>query len=362
MDPTLLSISVTALLLLIGIVWACAVFTNAIEWLGVRLKLSEGAVGSLLAAVGTALPETIVPIVAILSGVLGWGNVSAEAGHEIGIGAILGAPFMLGTLAFFVSGFAVLIYALFKKRGLHMTLNEPLFLRDMKYFFPAFGAAISAAFLPPELGWARYAIAVGLLIWYGIYAFRTLALPHETEQHPEAATDSFDPEDVEPGHDEPLWFAPKHAEPPMSRIMLQTAVGLGGIVLLAHSFVDTIHAGSELLHIPAMVLSLIIVPIATELPEKFNSVIWLGKEKDTLALGNITGAMVFQSTIPTAIGVAFTPWFIESFTLTSVVLCLVSSALISTLVFLTRAHITPWIFLTGGVFYAYFVYQVFTTH
>ena len=48
-----------------------------------------------------------------------------------------------------------------------------------------------------------------------------------------------------------------------------------------------------------------IAPIATELPEKFNSVIWVRQGKDTLAMGNITGAMVFQSTIPTVVALLF---------------------------------------------------------
>ena len=48
-----------------------------------------------------------------------------------------------------------------------------------------------------------------------------------------------------------------------------------------------------------------IAPIATELPEKFNSVIWIRQGKDTLAMGNITGAMVFQSTIPTVVALLF---------------------------------------------------------
>src|SRR5665647_3849985 len=34
---------------------------------------------------------------------------------------------------------------------------------------------------------------------------------------------------------------------------------------------------------------------------------WVRQEKDTLALGNITGAMVFQTCIPVAFGIAFTP-------------------------------------------------------
>src|SRR5215216_4972529 len=67
-------------------------FTNAVEWLGQRLNLGEGAVGALLAAVGTALPESVIPIVALLSG-------GGEEATEIAIGAIVGAPFLLGTLA-----------------------------------------------------------------------------------------------------------------------------------------------------------------------------------------------------------------------------------------------------------------------
>src|SRR5437870_8331393 len=69
------------------ILLSAELFTNGIEWVGESFGLSEGAVGSVLAAVGTALPETLLPLVAIL---LGHGT----SGEDIGIGAILGAPFM----------------------------------------------------------------------------------------------------------------------------------------------------------------------------------------------------------------------------------------------------------------------------
>src|SRR4026207_2577305 len=108
-------------------------FTNGIEWFGRKLELAEGAVGSVLAAVGTALPETMIPIIAILSGggasaARGAGAVTglpgtvtpvvailsgggSSASHGVGVGAILGAPFMLSTLAMFVTGVAVLYVA-----------------------------------------------------------------------------------------------------------------------------------------------------------------------------------------------------------------------------------------------------------
>src|SRR5688500_17697383 len=74
------------------IVFGALVFTNAVEWLGNRLDLGAGAVGALLAAVGTALPESVIPVVALLSG-------GGEEKVEIAIGAIIGAPFMLATVA-----------------------------------------------------------------------------------------------------------------------------------------------------------------------------------------------------------------------------------------------------------------------
>ena len=82
--------SVVLLALSFAVILAGALlFTNAVEWIGHRLKVGEGAVGSILAAVGTAMPETLIAIVALLG--------SADGGSEdVAIGAIVGAPFLLG--------------------------------------------------------------------------------------------------------------------------------------------------------------------------------------------------------------------------------------------------------------------------
>src|SRR3990167_1567915 len=92
------------------ILFGAELFTNGIEWFGRKLELAEGAVGSVLAAVGTALPETMIPIIAI-------GFATSEASDAIGVGAILGAPFMLATLAMFVTGVAVLVQARRRPKG-----------------------------------------------------------------------------------------------------------------------------------------------------------------------------------------------------------------------------------------------------
>src|SRR5665811_1932480 len=95
---------VVLLLALVIILSGAELFTNSIEWFGRKLDLAEGAVGSVLAAVGTALPETMIPIIAIVF-------ATGASSNEVGIGAVLGAPFMLATLAMFVTGVAVLVVA-----------------------------------------------------------------------------------------------------------------------------------------------------------------------------------------------------------------------------------------------------------
>ena len=129
------------LLIALGIILLGAtVFTNGLEWFGKKMKLSDGAVGSVFAAIGTALPETLVPIVAIMFG-------TSEAGHKIGVGAIIGAPFMLGTLAFFISGVAVIWNR--KKRDDYpvMRVDTTVMRRDMEYFLILYAVAIGASFL-----------------------------------------------------------------------------------------------------------------------------------------------------------------------------------------------------------------------
>jgi len=122
---------------LLVILVGAELFTNGVEWVGTGLGLSEGMVGSVLAAVGTALPETILPIVAILGG--------HAAGEDIGIGAILGAPFMLTTLAMFALGLTVVIVAARGGRGLELEHDPGILAGDLSYFLVMYAFALLAA-------------------------------------------------------------------------------------------------------------------------------------------------------------------------------------------------------------------------
>ncbi|MEQ1562068.1 MAG: sodium:calcium antiporter, partial [Nitrospiraceae bacterium] len=106
---------------------ACTLFTNAIEWLGKRFDLSEGAVGGVLAAIGTTLPETSIPIIAIFFG-------ASRAEAEVGLGAILGAPFMLSTLVIPILAILLVVYASFGKRTAVFKLNYPDVKGDLSFF------------------------------------------------------------------------------------------------------------------------------------------------------------------------------------------------------------------------------------
>jgi cation:H+ antiporter len=268
-------------------------FTNGIEWVGHKLGLAEGAVGSVLAAVGTALPETMIPIVAILFG-------SGHASDEVGIGAILGAPFMLATLAMFVTGAAVLWQARTREAGDRMPLDGRVLRADITTFAVTYGVAIAAAlFLPSEPTWPKILVAIVLV---GIYAWYV-------KGHFEADP-TVDVEDLAPlrfhRFDAGRTVVPD-GSPRLRIVNIQVLVALGLIVAGAVAFVDAVGHVATALGVSQVLLALVIAPIATELPEKFNSIIWVRQGKDTLAMGNITGAMVFQAAIPTSIALLFAP-------------------------------------------------------
>jgi cation:H+ antiporter len=118
--------------------------------------------------------------------------------------------------------------------------------------------------------------------------------------------------------------------------------------------VDAVEHAAEFAGLPAGLVALVLAPLATELPEKINSVIWVRDGKDTLALGNITGAMVFQSTVPVTFGVLFTRWELEPLNLFSVVLALVSGGFVY-VVLRRRKALRSWQLMVGGAFYLVFL-------
>ncbi len=281
---------IVLIIALFVILLGAELFTNGIEWFGRKLQLAEGAVGSVLAAVGTALPETMIPIIAILF-------ATGEAANQVGVGAILGAPFMLSTLAMFVTGVAVLISARRRPAGDVMPVDTRVLAHDMRYFAVAYAIAIGAAFLPIEPDWPKWVVAavlLGIYAWYVKGHFAEAAAEEESELAPLRFRR------LDRGN-----HAVSPHVPRLRLVNLQVLAALGLIIVGAVFFVDAVEHIASTFGVDEALLALVIAPIATELPEKFNSIIWIRQGKDTLAMGNITGAMVFQSTIPTIVALLF---------------------------------------------------------
>jgi cation:H+ antiporter len=360
------------IVLLIGslaiILVAAELFTNGIEWFGHKLNLAEGAVGSVLAAVATAMPETLIPVIAILGPVL-LGGVATESSQAVGVGAILGAPFMLSTLAMFVTGTAIVIYARRGRRTTDMRINTGILGRDVMFFIVGYGVAIGTAFLPQEVAWLKWVAAAFLFVLYAVYVrlhFTDTAEESNAEElnrlHLTRVPALSGPRMLEidalPGA-----HSVTGGEPRMAIVVGQVVLALGLIIVGAQIFVGAVEHLSTVIGLDPTILALIIAPIATELPEKFNSVLWVRNGKDTLAMGNITGAMVFQSCLPTVLGLLFTSWTFSSDS--AIHFASAGVAFVATILIfggmILRGRLSAWALLMGGPLYLVYIYLALFT-
>jgi cation:H+ antiporter len=327
------------LAMLIVILAASEIFVNALEHLGERLKISEGVTGSLFAAVGTALPETIVPLIAVFAG-----TENQKINEEIGVGAILGAPLMLSTLAM-----GLLAIATVRDRGLGGAFRpEPTGIRrDLNFFLLAFVLALLALLIPHQIDVVRVSISLGLVLVYFIYVLLTLRASEKL---------------VEDGHGtearKPMFLTRIGLPDALPIVVLQIAIGVILLVAGAKGFIHGVEGVAASFGVSALLVSLLIVPIATELPEKVNSVLWIRRRKDTLAFGNLTGAMVFQGSLLPAMGVMLTPWEPRVEVFAGVIITLVAALWLRYAI--TGGGLRVWHVAVNGVLYLVFLAITFS--
>lgn len=320
-------------IMLLVILVAAEVFTNALEHLGEKLKISEGVTGSLFAAVGTALPETSVPLLALLAG-----TQNAQTNEEIGVGAILGAPLMLGTLSISLMAFAVLA-----KRGWKGSFHPERtgLTRDLDFFIVAFAFATIALYVPHDQNVIRAGIGFCMVLIYFVYIMLTIRASKGLvdEGHATAAESH-------------MYLCRIGLPNNVPVIVLQLLLGLGLLIGGAKGFIHGVEAAAQLIGISTLLLSLLIIPIATELPEKVNSFLWVRRRKDTLAFGNITGAMVFQGTLLPAIGIMLTPWEPRKEVIAGIIITLIAAIWLRVL--MKRGGIKVWhLWVNGGLYLTY---------
>ncbi len=316
--------------MLLVILAASEIFVNALEHLGERLKISEGVTGSLFAAVGTAMPETMVPLIALFAG-----TENQAINEEIGVGAILGAPLMLVTLAM-----GLLAIATIRQRGPRGEFTPEItgIRRDLNFFLVAFGAATLALFVPHHLAVVRVAISSVLVLSYFVYIMLTLRASEQLVQ---------DGHGTEAGN---LMLLNRVGLPNnLFVVVLQIALGVILLIAGAKGFIFGVEHLATAFGVSALLVSLLVVPIATELPEKVNSVLWIRRRKDTLAFGNLTGAMVFQGSLLPAIGVMLTPWEPRHEVFAGVIITLAGALWLRYVI--SRGGLQVWHTMVNGVLY-----------
>ena len=271
----------------VAIYLACEFFVNGVEWVGHRLKIGQTATGTILAAFGTALPESVVTFVAVVFG--------ANAGEkDIGVGAALGGPLALSTLAYSVVGLTLL-----GSRHLRIRPKKTLNVdarrlgRDQAWFLGIFVFKIGLGLVAFS---GKSWLGLLFLAAYGLYVLKELR----------GADATSDADDLEP-----LKCAPKNASPSLILAGLQTLAALLVIFIASRVFVSQLGAIGGWLGLAPQLVALLLSPVATEMPETMNAIIWVRQGKERLALANISGAMMIQATIPSALGLFFTPWLLQ---------------------------------------------------
>jgi cation:H+ antiporter len=249
---------------------------------------------------------------------------------------------MLATLSI-----CLMAVSVWRRRGTqgHLRPERTGLARDLNFFIIAFSFAAIAMFVPHSLSVVRYGLGFCMVLIYFVYVMLTLR-----------ASKSL----VEDGHATEAggeMFLCKLGLPNnMVVISVQLFLGLALLVAGAKGFIGGVEEASHLLGISALLLSLLIIPIATELPEKVNSILWIRKGKDTLAFGNITGAMVFQGTLLPAIGIMLTPWEPRREVLLGIVLTLVAAIWLRYLV--QKGGLRVWHLLVNGAIYVTYLFLV----
>jgi cation:H+ antiporter len=279
------------------------------------------------------MPETLIAIVALLS--------TNERSEDVAVGAIVGAPFLLATLAMGLVGLFAYLYRDKRDQGVQLNVHRPTLERDLLFFLVLFAIAGGLAWGPPAA--VRIPVGVAFLVAYLFYIRLTLKGGGEVQSE-----ESLNPLIFERRGE-------RREDPALALCVLQLLVGLGAMVGGAHLFVEELLNLAESIGVEPLVLALILAPLATELPEKVNSFFWVREGKDALALGNISGAMVFQSMVPVGIGLIFTDWELNWHAVLSIGLGLAGGLLAYESLHLARRFKLPAVVGWFGLYAAFIV-------
>ena len=302
---------------------------------GPHLKLGSSFVGAILSPLFTSLPELIVILIAIFSNL-------GKTGPEIGIGTIYGETFMASSLSYGLVGIAVLMGYLAKKRTSSTMVIDKTLALPYIFIIVLFPLTLIPGFV--HISWLKYGFGLFFLAAFVVYMIlmyrrRAAELMEESD---ELTLGRFGPKT--------LSFQRMAAA---AQIIAAAVLLYFGSRLLVSS-VAAIAAG---INASPLGLAMVIIPIATVIPETITALIWGYRGKDTLSVGSLVGEKILFATFYPALGLFLTSWALNFDTVFSVICTTVVSLILLVLILKKRL---PWYgLLFGLVFFIIFAVIIF---
>ncbi|MGC9226792.1 sodium:calcium antiporter [Caldivirga sp.] len=308
-------------------------FTNALEYIGGRSRIGESFVGAVISPIFTSTPELIVFAVALYL-------YGGESGQDIGIGTVMGEPFMISTVVFPLIFLFVFIGKFLGTRDdVVLEVNKELIIPYL-----LFTALYPTILLPALISSVivKWTVALLLILTYIIYvkimySFQGLAIEDYEEPYLSLVVNIH-------GYRHALAFT-------------QVVLALITLIIGSRLMVYAIDEAARLLSIDALSLTIVVVPLATVLPESITAVIWVLKNRDTMAVAALVGEKVLYSTIYPALGLLLTHWRLTLGALVSVIMVEVISIII--IYHIVRRRLTPDVAILGLIGYVVYVMLVF---
>ena len=306
------------------------IFVNGLEYAQHRMKWTETFTGSIISPVFTSFPELIVILVAIFA-------VGKSSGDQIGIGTIFGEPFMASSPAYSAVLAAVVIaYVRKRRKDMSMHLDRDLFLPFL------FTAIIFPVLVIPVFFFNRAVqdiTGTALILLYILYFIISARKRMSLEEN-------------EGGN---LLLA--GIVKPWIGSVIQISLSALGLYAGSVILVSSIENIATLYSISPLSLAILIVPVATILPETMSAFIWAYKGKDTTAIASLVGEKVIFTTLFPGIVLLIIPWEVGTASYFSVLATVAVSAVYLPMVI--RRKIPGYALSAGVIFFILFVYFVF---
>ena len=305
---------------------ASMLFVNAIEYAGCMFELGSSFVGAIVSPLFTSLPEMIVFLVAVFV-------VKAES---VGVGTIFGQPFMASSLSYGLVGIAVLLgYKRGRRKDLKLKVDRSLAIpfAFVTFLFPL-------TILPAFLGHHRL---FGLLFLASYLMYVWTMTRRGGEEILEDAND--------------LYICPNY---PKLGITIQLICAVILLYIGSEWLVESVKVIAKELGMSELGLSLIIVPIATAIPETASAIIWGYGGRDTLSLGSLVGEKILYSTFYPGIGLLTTSWILDDHAYMSVVATTVVSLVL--LRYISREEVPLYALFMGMLFFVAYAFVIFVLH